>query len=185
MPKFIFKPEETLLLVIDIQERLHNAMDPEFKTAYIQNSGILIRTAAAFALPIVVSEQYPRGLGPTIPEIDALLKDTPRIEKLYFSCWREETVRSAIERTGRTIVIVIGIETHVCVLQTVMDLLQAGYHPVVATDAVCSRFASDRLTAIDAMAAAGAVAYSTESIAFMLLEQAGTPTFKQISPLFK
>lgn len=185
MPKFTFKPEETLLLVIDIQERLHAAMDAASQAAYIKHSGILIQTATALAMPVVVSEQYPRGLGKTIPEIDAFLPDVPRAEKLSFSCWREETLRRAIEQTGRTTVVVAGIEAHVCVLQTVMDLLQAGYNPVVATDAVCSRFIADRSTAIAAMSAAGAVAYSTESIAFMLLERAGTPAFKQISPLFK
>jgi len=185
MSKYIFEPQETLLLVIDIQERLHQAMEEGFKSAYVRNSNILIRTAQAFDMPVIVSEQYPRGLGKTIPEIEAALGPNPRLEKLHFSCWREQAIRAAIEITGRKSVIVIGIETHVCVLQTVMDLLEAGYRPIVATDAVCSRSPSDRTTAIEAMSAAGAVAYSTESIAFMLLEKAGTPEFKQISPLFK
>jgi len=185
MSKFQFKPPESLLLVIDIQERLHQAMEEAGKAAYIKNSAILIKTAQAFGMPIVVSEQYPRGLGLTIPEIKALLGETPAHEKLAFSCWREASIRSAIESSKRSTVIVIGIETHVCVLQTVMDLMAAGLNAVVATDAVCSRSASDRVTAVAAMAAAGAVAYSTESIAFMLLEKAGTPEFKQVSPLFK
>lgn len=185
MPKRTFKPDETLLLIIDVQERLHQVMDSDAKSIYIKNSAILIQAAVAFAMPIVVSEQYPRGLGHTLPEIDALIQDTPRLEKLHFSCWREDSLRGAIELTGRKTVIVSGIETHVCVLQTVMDLLDAGYHPVVAADAVCSRFASDRVTALGAMAMAGATVYSTESIAFMLLEKAGTQRFKQLSPLFK
>jgi len=185
MLKFQFKPQESLLLVIDIQERLHQAMEEASKTAYIKNSGILIKTAQAFNMPIVVSEQYPRGLGPTIPEIKSLLGGATVHEKLAFSCWGEAPIRASIESGKRSTVIVIGIETHVCVLQTVMDLIASGYNAVVASDAVCSRNASDRVTALAAMAAAGAVAYSTESIAFMLLERAGTPEFKQISPLFK
>lgn len=185
MSKFTFKPHETLLLVIDIQERLHQAMEEGLKSAYVKNSGILIKTAQAFGMPILVSEQYPRGLGPTIAEVNALLGEAPKYEKLAFSCWGDEPLRTAIEAAGRKTVIVIGIEAHVCVLQTVLDLLDAGYQPVVATDAVCSRNAADRLTAIQAMSAAGAVAYATESIAFMLLQKAGTQEFKQISPLFK
>ena len=185
MSRFQFKPQDTILLVIDIQERLHQAMEEASKTAYIKNSGILIRTAQAFNIPIVVSEQYPRGLGPTIPEIRTLLGETRVHEKMAFSCWAEAPIRAAIEACARSTVVVIGIEAHVCVLQTVMDLIASGYNAVVATDAVCSRTATDRVTALAAMAAAGAVAYSTESIAFMLLERAGTPEFKQVSPLFK
>jgi len=185
MSRFQFKPQETLLLVIDIQERLHQAMEEACRTAYIKNSGILIKTAQAFGMPIVVSEQYPRGLGATIPEIKSLLGDAGVHEKLAFSCWGESPIRAAIENSGRSTVITIGIETHVCVQQTVMDLMAAGLNAVVATDAVCSRNALDRVTAVQAMSVAGAVAYSTESIAFMLLQRAGTPEFKQISPLFK
>lgn len=185
MSKFQFKPQESLLLVIDIQERLHQAMEEASKAAYIKNSGILIKTAQTFGMPIVVSEQYPRGLGATIPEIKSLLDGARVHEKLAFSCWGEAPIRSTIENSKRSTVIVLGIETHVCVLQTVMDLMAAGFNAVVATDAVCSRTAADRVTAVAAMAAVGAVAYSTESIAFMLLERAGTPEFKQVSPLFK
>ena len=185
MSKFQFKPQESLLLVIDIQERLHQAMEEARRSAYVKNSGILIKTAQAFDMPIVVSEQYPRGLGATIPEIKSLLGDAAVYEKLAFSCWDEAPIRASIEAAGRATVIVIGIEAHVCVLQTVMDLMAAGYKTVVAADAVCSRNASDRETALQAMSASGAVAYSTESIAFMLLQRAGTPEFKQISPLFK
>lgn len=185
MQKFSINADDALLLVIDIQERLHKAMEAGLQAEYVKNSRILIETAKAFKMPIIVSEQYPRGLGATIPEIETALGGAPKIEKLYFSCWREEPIRGAIAQTGRTSVIVCGIETHVCVLQSVLDLLAAGYRTVLATDAVCSRRASDRQTAVAAMSAAGAVAYSTESIAFMLLEKAGTPVFKELSPLFK
>ena len=185
MNKFIIKPDDTALLVIDLQERLYGAMEKELRPALIKNNAILIRTAGTYGMSVVVSEQYPKGLGPTIPEIAELLNDVPKMDKLYFSCFRDDYIRNAIKKTGKPNVIVTGIETHVCVLQTVLDLLDAGYNPVVASDAVLSRNASDRLAAIQAMRDAGAVIYPTETISFMLLEKAGTPQFKEISPLFK
>lgn len=185
MNKFIIRPDDTALLVIDIQDRLFNAMETALKPALIKNNALLIKTAGAFGIPVVVSEQYPKGLGPTIPEMTEILNDIPRREKLYFSCFRDEHIRKEIEAAGKPNVIVTGIETHVCVLQTVLDLLDAGCNPVVASDAVLSRNASDRLAAIEAMRDAGAVIYPTETISFMLLEKAGTQEFKQISPLFK
>jgi nicotinamidase-related amidase len=185
MNKFFIRPEDTALLVIDIQERLFGVMEEQFKSVLIENNAILIKTAMTFNMSIVVSEQYPKGLGPTIPEMAELLADVTKIEKLYFSCFRDEPVRKAIEATGKKNIIITGIETHVCVLQTVLDLIQEDYNPVVASDAVLSRNASDRIAAIEAMRDAGAIIYPTETIAFMLLEKAGTPEFKQLSPLFK
>jgi nicotinamidase-related amidase len=185
MNKFIIRPEDTALVVIDIQERLFNAMEPALKPALIRNNKLLMKTACTFSMPVIVSEQYPKGLGPTIPEMAELLNDVPKMEKLYFSCLRDEHIRNAIKAADKPNIIVTGIETHVCVLQTVLDLLDAGCNPVVASDAVLSRNASDRITAINAMRDAGAVIYPTETICFMLLEKAGTPEFKQLSPLFK
>ena len=185
MNKFFIRPENSELLVIDIQERLFGVMEEQLKPVLIKNNAILLKTAKVFGMPVIVSEQYPKGLGPTIPEMSDLLTDVPKLEKLYFSCFRDEPLRKAIVAAGKKNIIVTGIETHVCVLQTVLDLLRAGYNPVVASDAVLSRNASDRLTAIEAMRDAGAIIYMTESIAFMLLEKAGTTEFKQLSPLFK
>jgi len=185
MNKFIIRPGDTMLLVIDIQERLFGAMEERFKPVLIKNNAILIKTAKTFGMPLVVSEQYPKGLGPTIYEMAELLTDVPKIEKLYFSCFKDESIKKTIEAAGKKNIIITGIETHVCVLQTVFDLIQTGYNPFVASDAVLSRNASDRLTAIEAMRDAGAIIYPTETIAFMLLEKAGTPEFKQLSPLFK
>jgi len=108
MSRFQFKPQDTILLVIDIQERLHQAMEEASKTAYIKNSGILIRTAQAFNIPIVISELYPRGLGPTIPEIRTLLGETRVHEKMAFSCWADAPIRAAIEACARSAVLVIG-----------------------------------------------------------------------------
>ena len=185
MNKYIIRPEDTALLVIDIQERLFSVMEDQLKPALIKNNAILIKTANAFGMPVVVSEQYPTGLGSTIPEMAELLSDVPKLEKLYFSSFRDEPIRKAIVAAGKKNIIITGIETHVCVFQTVLDLLQAGYNPVVASDAVLSRNASDRLAAIEAMRDAGTIIYPTETISFMLLEKAGTQEFKRLSPLFK
>jgi nicotinamidase-related amidase len=185
MNKYLLRAEDCMLLVVDIQQRLFVAMEEGFKGTFLKNGIILMESAKALGLPIVVTEQYPKGLGATIDEVGAVLEGAPRYEKLFFSCYRDQAIQEAIDGAGRKTVIVSGIETHVCVFQTVVDLLMAGYRVVVASDAVCSRKASDRLTALDEMARAGALVYSTEMIVFMLLEKAGTEPFKKLSPLFR
>ena len=179
------RKEDCLLLVVDIQERLHAAMDEKFKDPYVKNGIILMETAHACNIPVIVSEQYPKGLGRTIAEAAGHLEGIPRHEKLHFSCCRDENIRKAVDLTGRKTVVVIGIEAHVCVMQTALDLLEAGYRVVIAADAVCSRRARDKDAALEAMARLGALVYPTEAIAFMLIEKAGTELFRKLSPLFK
>jgi nicotinamidase-related amidase len=176
---------ECFLMVVDIQERLHAAMEVSFRDRYVKNGIILVETARAFSLPIVVSEQYPRGLGATIDAIAAHLVDVPRRDKLTFSCWRDDAIRDGIQALGKKTAVIAGIETHVCVMQTALDLLAAGYGVVVASDAVCSRSGRDREAALDAMARLGVLVYPTETVSFMLMERAGTPEFRQLSVLFK
>ncbi|HOS96114.1 MAG TPA: isochorismatase family protein [Deltaproteobacteria bacterium] len=176
---------QCFLLVVDIQERLHAAMEETFRDTYVKNGIILVETARAFSLPIVVSEQYPRGLGATIEPVAARLGDIPRREKLSFSCFRDEAIHAEMETLGRKTAVIAGIEAHVCVMQTALDLLGAGYTVAVASDAVCSRRTRDRQAALDAMARLSVLVYPTETIAFMLMERAGTPEFRQLSPLFR
>jgi nicotinamidase-related amidase len=183
--KFLLNPEECMLLVVDIQDRLYAAMEPAFKETMVKNANILIETAKAFEIPVIVSEQYPKGLGKTIGALNESLKGARKIEKLFFSCYREEPIKECVKKEKRGTVIVSGIETHVCVLQTVLDLLADGYRVVLASDAVCSRREFDRTASVEAMRDAGALIYPTESIAFMLIEKAGTPIFKKLSGLFK
>ncbi|HQI00533.1 MAG TPA: isochorismatase family protein [Deltaproteobacteria bacterium] len=185
MNDYLLHPEDCMLMVVDIQERLYDAMEKGFREVFLGNSTILLETAAAFGIPIIVSEQYPKGLGTTLPEVKSRLGTAPRYEKLAFSCCRDAAIKAALDASARKKVIVAGIEAHVCVFQTVIDLLGAGYRVTVADDAVCSRRASDRSTALFEMGRAGALLYSTEMIAFALLEKAGTPQFKQLSPLFR
>ena len=175
--RFLFHAEDSLLLVTGIQERICAAAEPEYRETCLKNSYILTRSAMSLHLPIIVSEQLPERMGKTIETFDSLLTDQPRIEKLMFSCWREGEIRAAIKGQSCKTVIIAGLEAHVCILQTVMDLLCNGYHPVVAMDAVCSRSAYHRQAALEAMAQAGAVLYPTESIVFMLMNTADTPLF--------
>ncbi len=185
MTKYLLNDRECMLLVVDIQERLYAAMEEGFRDVFLKNAGILLETAKAFSLPVMVSEQYPKGLGVTVPDIARRMEGATRYEKLTFSCYRDPAIQSAMDASERKTVIVTGIETHVCVFQTVLDLLMAGYRVVVADDAVCSRRPHDRQTALLEMGRAGALVYSTEMISFMLLEKAGTAEFKQLSPLFR
>ncbi len=179
------KKDECFLIVVDIQERLHAAMEDQLKETYVKNSVILIETAKSCQIPIIVSEQYPKGLGPTIADAAGHLEGIRRHEKLFFSCYRDEGIKKAIKSTGRKTAVIIGIETHVCVMQTAIDLFNDGYCVVIAGDAVCSRRAHDRGTSLDAMVRLGVLVYPTETIAFMFMEKAGTDLFKKLSVLFK
>lgn len=176
---------DCILMVVDIQERLHAVMEESFREAYVKNCIILIETARTLGMPFIVSEQYPKGLGPTISEVAGHLESLHSMEKLHFSCFRDDGIKRAIEAAGRKTAILIGIETHVCVMQTALDLLDAGFRVVIADDAVCSRRARDRTASLDAMARLGVLVYPAETIAFMLMEKAGTREFKALAPLFK
>lgn len=177
--------DDCFLMVVDIQQRLYDAMEEGFRATFLRNSIILIEAAKASGIPIVVSEQYPRGLGDTIDAIGQHTTGLPRLEKLSFSCWRDRAIRERIDSLCRGTAIICGIEAHVCVMQTAFDLMAAGYQAVVSDDAVCSRRIHDRLSALGAMERSGALVYSTEAITFMLIEKAGTELFRKLSPLFR
>jgi nicotinamidase-related amidase len=183
--KNILNRDESFLIVVDIQQRLHDAMEDAVRETFLKNSIILIEAAHACGMPIVVSEQYPKGLGKTIDMIETHIRDIPRHEKLSFSCYRDLNIKNVIASLDRRTALICGIEAHVCVMQTALDLLAEGYGVAVPSDAVCSRRPHDRIVAMKAMAHAGAMIYSTESIVFMLIEKAGTELFKRLSPLFK
>ncbi|MGH7799499.1 MAG: hydrolase [Thermodesulfobacteriota bacterium] len=174
------------LVVIDMQEKLINAITEERRETTIRNSKILIETAKTFEIPITVTEQYPKGLGLTIPEIKEAVGDGFKpIEKLVFSCARSTDFKSALKETKKEEVLICGIETHVCVLQTVLDLINNGYTVYVPADAVTSRKGLDWETGIKLIDRAGAIVGTTETFVFQLLERAGTEEFKKISKLLK
>ena len=177
------KPESTALLVIDVQERL---MPTIAAAARVEaNCAILARAATVLGMPVICTEQYVKGLGHTVPTVrDALPSTAHVVEKTRFSAL-VDGVRAAL-RTHRTPnVLVCGVEAHVCVLQTVLDLLALGYEVHVPHDAVASRSQGNHERALDRLTASGAVISSTESVLFEWCGVAGTPEFRQISQLVK
>ncbi len=171
------------LLVVDFQERLLPAMFE--KGRIVENAVRLIRGSLALGLPIWLTEQYRKGLGTTVPEVATAFPGAVPIEKLTFSACGTPAVMAALEARKVTDVILCGIEAHVCVTQTCLDLLGQGYRPFVVADATASRTPANYHAGIDRMRDAGAVIVSTEMILFELLERAGTDEFKQILGLVK
>ncbi len=177
----LLQRENAALLVIDVQERINAVMADQ---GHIPRLEVLVEACRGLEVPVIPSEQYPQGLGPTVESLAAALGDTP-VSKLTFSCSRDDGLRHAIDATGRQKIIVTGIETHVCVLQTVIDLLSVGFEVHVPHDAVNSRRPADKEWALRRMADAGAVITSTESALFELLERCDTADFKTVAKLIK
>ena len=173
--------DRAALLVIDVQERINAVMATQ---DHIPRTEVLVEACRGLGVPVLASEQYPQGLGPTVESLAALLGDTPP-GKLTFSCARDDGLKRAVEDSGRKQIMVTGIETHVCVLQTALDLLAAGYEVHVPHDAVNSRRPADKEWALHRMASAGAVITSTESALFELLERCDTAEFKTVAKLIK
>jgi nicotinamidase-related amidase len=169
-------------LVIDVQERLTPVM---WNFAPVEKyCRALIQAARELDVPVLATEQYPKGLGATAASIRELLPAPPLV-KMHFSCGADPEISKALAATGRRQVIVAGIETHVCVFQTVRDLLGQGYEVFLCADAVTSRFEEHRRVAIELMRELGAVITSAESSIFDLLHVAGTPEFKRVSAYVK
>ncbi|MFA6716305.1 MAG: hydrolase [Victivallales bacterium] len=171
-------------VMIDMQEKLLKAIPHGVKC--LENQELLLKAAAILDIDSIVTEQYPQGLGGTTDELKCLLpEDTPIIAKTSFSCCGESAFRTALKARHRDYVVVFGIEAHVCVQQTVMDLLEAGYKVIVAADALASRTIGSCQLALDAMRQAGAFVTSSESVIFMLLRDSRHPSFREISKLIK
>jgi nicotinamidase-related amidase len=184
LEKYFPGAESTLLLVIDFQERLCKAMDQDILSTYAGNVSILLEAARELGMPVFATEQYPAGLGSTIPELKEKFA-TPALEKLSFSCCRDSAVMGRIESFEKKNVLVTGMETHVCVLQTVLDLIDRGFNVHVVSDAVLSRKKKNWLLGLQIMASAGAIITSTETVLFQLLKKAGTPEFRSLSKLVR
>ncbi|SDY76200.1 hydrolase [Tindallia californiensis] len=175
--------ENSTAVIIDMQEKLTPHV--QHHKDLMERMKILIKGLKALGVPILVTEQYRKGLGPTIPEIQEVLEEEVTVEKMAFSCCDDDEFQKALDKTGRTQVIVAGIEAHVCVLQTVIDLIEKGYQPIVVEDCLSSRKTMDKDIAMKRMAQEGARTVSCESILFELCRYAGTDTFKKISKLVK
>jgi nicotinamidase-related amidase len=173
--------DDTGLLVVDVQGKLIT-MVPDYRRI-IWNIRRLIDGAKILGLPLAATEQYPQGLGPTTPELAPLLGSIP--SKLAFSCGECGDVFRQFEERGVHKLLVVGIEAHVCVAQTVFDVLATGWRVYVAVDAVGSRGAIDREIALRRMESSGATLTTTEAALFEWCQAAGTPQFKQISQLVR
>lgn len=175
--------EESAGLVIDIQERLFPFINDHDEMA--KNAGILIRGLQGMGIPVLITQQYTKGLGPTIGPVRELFGGQEHLEKIAFSCCDDITIMDRLIGLGRKYIIITGIEAHVCVLQTTIDLLEKGFTPVVVADCVSSRRKNDKDQAIMRMRREGAIITTYESILFELLRYSGTEEFKAISRLVK
>lgn len=184
LDRYYITPEDSFLLTIDIQEKLAPAMaDPDLMTARAVR---MLQAATMFGIPGAVTEQYPKGLGGSLAPVReaADAAGHPVFAKTRFNALLPE-VRELLEKSGRKSVIVTGIETHVCVFQTVRELLKEGYKVYVPLDAVSSRTMENRDNALDLFSEMGACVTNTETLLFDMLGEAGTPIFKQVSKLIK
>lgn len=175
--------EESLALVIDIQDRLLPHMHDHEQL--ISNTRILLKGLHALEIPFLVTEQYRKGLGQTNTQVSEIIQTFNPMEKMTFSCCDHKEINHEIQNSGRKNIIICGIEAHVCVLQTVIDLAHQGYQPVVVEDCVSSRKTNDKEIAIHRMRHEGAIVSTYESILFELTRVSGTETFKDISRLVK
>jgi len=174
------KRSDCALLVIDVQDRLIDTI-AEHATV-VQNIRTLMKAAEALTIPILATEQ--EKLGDTVPELKALLTRLP-FRKMNFSCCGDSKFMNKLNATKRRTAIVCGIETHICVVQTVLDLLNRHYRVLIVTDATSSHTIIDRETAIDRMENAGATITTTEAIIYELTEKAGTDEFRKILEIIK
>jgi nicotinamidase-related amidase len=182
--KFFLDRNNAVLVVIDVQEKLCRAMDDKVLERLTGNIGVLQEAARELGIPVVATEQYVKGLGETLCVLKERLTD-PALEKMTFSCCGESSFPERLKSLGRKQVIITGMETHVCVLQTVIELLDAGYTVHLVRDAVMSRRKENWFVGLEAARDAGAVITSTEAALFQLLRVAGTEEFKRLSKLVR
>lgn len=181
--KFQLHRDGTILLVVDIQERLAAAM-PEREKVEV-NAKRLVEGARLMGVPLLHTEQYPRGIGPTVATLREAIGEATPVEKITFDCCCEPSFIPPLAAAGRKSVVLCGMETHICVLQTCLGLLGRGFIVHVVADAVCSRDADNARVGLEFMRDAGAVVTCTETVLFQLLERAGTPEFKSVQQLIK
>ena len=182
------KAEDSILVVVDFQQRLVPHINNG--QAVVEKAAKLIEGIRALEIPVIVTQQYTRGLGYSVPEIAEAMgagspEDMPFIEKGSFSCYDCDEFKKSLEAAGRKNVVICGIEGHVCVSQTIVDLKEAGYTPVPVIDCISSRKEEDYRTALMRYQGEGAVIACFESILFELCRYSGSDKFKAISALVK
>jgi nicotinamidase-related amidase len=177
--------ERCVLVLVDVQEKL---LPPIFqKEQLVRNSKLLIRAAEVLRIPALITTQYSRGLGQTVPEIASLLPETDAIDKDKFSCFGSDMFCSALKRVpgNRSTLLLCGMESHICVMQTALAALREGYIVHVASDAVSSRTEWNWKIGLERMRASGAVISSTEMMIYELMRSSASPSFKEMLPYLK
>jgi len=185
MARRMLEPEQCALLVIDIQEKL---LPPIWeKERLVRNAQLLIRLAGILKIPALATTQYTKGLGATVPEVASLLPESPAIDKVMFSCFGSDVFCNLLKRLPgqRTTVLLCGMETHICVMQTALSALREGYNVHVASDAVSSRTELNWRIGLERMRSAGAILSSAEMMMYELLRSSGSPAFKELLPHLK
>jgi len=180
----VLRPERTALVVVDLQEKLLPAIAN--REAVVRNAVLLLRLADVLALPVLLTTQYSRGLGPTVPEVLAAAAGAAPLDKVSFGCFGSPEFLDRLKALdGRDQLVVAGIESHICVAQTVLGALERGYTVHVASDAVGSRSAENRAVGLGRMERAGALLSSTEMAIYELLGRSDAAAFKRMLPLLK
>ncbi len=175
--------QHSVLLIVDVQDKLVGAMhEPE---RMIGNCHRLAEAATELDVPILMSEQYPQGLGPTIEALSGFGGETGPVSKVHFSCMADDEYRARFDAIGRHQAVIVGIEGHVCVLQTALDLLDEGFAPVVVADAVTSRRPESKDLGLQRLRANGVEVVSAEMVMFEWLHTAQNPAFRAVSRLLK
>ena len=181
---FRLERTRTSLVVIDVQQRLVPTMPPDVYADVLKNIGFMVKCCEVLEVPVTVTEQYPKGLGHTVPELTGA-GGQPVVEKVSFGCCGEPIFNERLDLLDRPQILVAGMEAHVCVYQTVLGLLEAGYQVHLLRDAIVSRGETDYLNALDLARQAGAIVTTVETAAFQMLQTASAPEFKAVSALVK
>lgn len=178
----LLEKDKSCLLLVDVQEKLAPLVK-EYD-AVLARCEWLLRLAHSLNVPILASEQYPQGLGATVKALQEFISDAPIVSKVHFSCFKDPSFLSKWKELNKRQAVIIGIETHVCILQTALEMKEAGMDVYVVVDAVSSRHEHDQQTGLSRLKANGIHLVTAEMVFFEWLRQAGTPEFKQLSQIF-
>jgi len=178
-------PRQAALVIVDVQEKLSAAMPMDVLQQVVRHIGVLVAAANEFHFPVLLTEQYPQGLGATLEAVKSPLADVTPLEKMSFSCCGVAEFCRQLQVKQVRDILLVGMETHVCVTQTALDLLTDQYRVFVPADAVCSRNKQNWRLGLELMRQAGAIIGSTEMFLFMMLGEAGTDRFRKLSKLVR
>ncbi len=176
--------EKSQLVIIDIQEKLAAAMPKEVINKLVKRCELLVTTASEFGVPFICSEQYPKGLGPTLSSMQSFLGDAKFVEKVAFNCVDEPVFERCLVKS-RPQIFIMGMEAHICVLQTALSLLDKGKDVFIVEDAIVSRNILNKQNAINRLRQAGCIITTTESVVFEWIKSADNEVFKKVAGLIK